>query len=141
MEDFDLEKFVDLFDTAMSSDNPTVKKAFKNLMLVAALVEAENENKTGPLRSLVTEVRNLQHRMTIIEMSKPAMGQTGPVGVPYTAPTWITSTPATSMPPSYITTTTNAGNCGNISGALGASPTYSYQSNYENLLYDLESRN
>ena len=32
--DFDLETFIDLFDTAMTSDNPAVKKALKNLILI-----------------------------------------------------------------------------------------------------------
>lgn len=98
MEDFDLERFVNLFDTAMSSDNPTVRKAFKNLMMVSALVESENQDpKIGPLRGLLKSVENLQQRVSSLEvnnnMSK-AYGPTMTTSTPYTplAPTWIAPT-------------------------------------------------
>lgn len=67
-EDFDLENFVRLFDTAMTSDNPTVRKAFKNLMIVATLVDSDNENKNiGPLENLLREVRSLHSRVRVLE--------------------------------------------------------------------------
>ena len=70
-DSFDLETFVDLFDTAMTSDNPAIRKAFKNLMMVATLVESENNNlKVGPLRGLLKTVENLQQRMTVVEMNQ-----------------------------------------------------------------------
>jgi hypothetical protein len=39
-EEIDLEKFVDMFDTAMNSDNPAVKRCFNNLLMVVALAHA-----------------------------------------------------------------------------------------------------
>ena len=63
-DNFDLETFVDLFDTAMMSDNPTVRKAFKNLMIVATLVNSDNSSKIGPLREMVKTIDDLQQRVT-----------------------------------------------------------------------------
>lgn len=101
MEDFDLEKFVDLFDTAMTSDNPTIKKAFKNLMIVATLVTAENETKTGPLKQLLKTVDDLKSRVAVLESSKqysyayPQWNNTYPtvstIGVPSTHTTGYAS--------------------------------------------------
>lgn len=112
-EDFDLERFVDLFDTAMSSNNPTVKKSFKNLLMVAALAEGENQDpKIGPLRGLLKSVENLQQRVAVLEASKSSTY--GPVPTPYT-PTWTITNPVTTpvttvgIAPTYTSTTTNMG--------------------------------
>lgn len=65
---FELDQFVDMFDTAMNSDNPTVQRCFNNLMMVVALAHAEDKEKhIGPLRKLVSDVNKLQDRMNIIE--------------------------------------------------------------------------
>lgn len=67
-KEFDLEQFVDMFDTAMNSDNPTVQKCFNNLLMVVALAHAEDKEKhIGPLRKLVEDVKDLQKRMSYIE--------------------------------------------------------------------------
>jgi hypothetical protein len=70
--DFDLETFIDLFDTAMTSDNPAVKKALKNLILISTLVDAKSDygSRHGPLRRLVEEVKHLNQRLTSLEMEK-----------------------------------------------------------------------
>ena len=108
-DDFNLEQFVDLFDTAMMSDNPTVKKAFKNLMLVATLVSAENEPKIGPLRELVTTVNDLRSRVATLEASK--YSSYGPI---------TTNTPGM---PSWTIGTPTPYTTGNIS-TVGIAPTY-----------------
>lgn len=65
MNNEELRTFVRLFDTAMTSDNPTVKKAFKNLMIVSALVNAETpEFSKGPFESMVDD---LYTRISLIE--------------------------------------------------------------------------
>jgi hypothetical protein len=93
--DFDLETFVDLFDTAMTSDNPAVKKAFKNLLMIAAIVHAkqdEFDSRKGPLRRLVDDIHNLNRRLTNLEDQKiyPGGGLPGtPAPVPAYNPTWI----------------------------------------------------
>ena len=68
-EDFDLEKFVDMFDTAMNSDNPTVQKCFNNLLMVISLAHAHEEIKPhpGPLRKLITDVSSLTTKVESLE--------------------------------------------------------------------------
>ncbi len=98
--DFDLETFVDLFDTALTSDNPTVRRAFKNLILVASIVQAEENHDSianGPLRRLVEDIRSLNRRIGQLEAqgayrSSPNHGgytYTGVGTAPSTQPTWV----------------------------------------------------
>ena len=96
--DFDLETFVDLFDTAMSSDNPAVKKALKNLILISAMVNAESASNglsQGPLRRLVDDVKNLNRRINSLE-SATAYRSTQ---VPNTTTTPWTVTPGVGTSP------------------------------------------
>jgi hypothetical protein len=68
--DFDLETFVDLFDTAMSSDNPAVQRALKNLVLISAMVNAQQDLdglRKGPLRRLVEDIQHLNKRLSNLE--------------------------------------------------------------------------
>jgi hypothetical protein len=108
-ENFDLENFVDLFDTAMMSDNPTVRKAFKNLMIVATLVNSENDPKIGPLREMVKTIEDLQQRVRILEATKQ-YSTYGPTTLPSTNPTWTVGTPVPYHGPNVTT--------------VGISPTY-----------------
>jgi|688.fasta_scaffold30275_16 hypothetical protein len=94
-EEIDLEKFVDMFDTAMNSDNPAVKRCFNNLLMVVALAHAEDKEKQlGPLRKLVNDVTELNSRMATIEK---AMVHTNSyvyndMGIDYnTPPIWTTT--------------------------------------------------
>ena len=84
-ENFDLEQFVDMFDTAMNSDNPTVKKCFNNLLMVVALAHAEvKERHIGPLRKLVDDLAYVSRRLEEIERTIRIMNNsTGPSGTPY----------------------------------------------------------
>jgi hypothetical protein len=71
--DFDLETFVDLFDTAMSSDNPAIKKALRNLIMIAAIVNAEDSDagmRQGPLRRVLEDQKNILRRLERIENEK-----------------------------------------------------------------------
>lgn len=67
--DFDLETFVDLFDTALSSDNPTVQRALRNLIMISSIVNAQNPEglRKGPLRRLVEDIQNLNKRLKNLE--------------------------------------------------------------------------
>ena len=137
-EDFDLETFVDLFDTAMSSDNPTVKKSFKNLLMVAALTENENKIIVGPLRSLLKTVETLQQKVATLETSQyknnmnnmnTVYGPVTTVGTPYTTtnpmPTWIA--------PTYSYTS--------VGGGGGASSSYSIDTiTLDNIYQNLGSK-
>jgi hypothetical protein len=107
--DFDLETFVDLFDTAMTSDNPAVQKAFKNLLMITAIVHAKQEGIQGPLRRLVDDIRNLNRRLTDLENKNiyPGGGIT-PVPMPTyptVGPTWVSpNTGNTPWPPNTTIT-------------------------------------
>jgi len=114
--DFDLETFVDLFDTALCSDNPAVQKALKNLLLIATMVQSElsaEERMKGPLRQVIDDMRNLNRRLNRLEdqniypqgpaytppTTMPLVGPSGPV---WTMPN--TGTP--NWPPGTITCST-----------------------------------
>ena len=64
LEDFDINEFAKMFDAALASDNPAVKKALRNFMIVAAIVHAQelNEDKrlAGPFESLLKKVQDLE---------------------------------------------------------------------------------
>jgi hypothetical protein len=64
MENFDITEFAKMFDAALASDNPSVQKALKNFMMVAAIVHAQelsaNEKIIGPLELLIRKVTDLE---------------------------------------------------------------------------------
>jgi len=69
-DDLDLETLIDLFDTALTSNNPAMKKAIKNLLLVATLIDSEltpEQRIRRPLRQAFEDMRDLSRRMSIIE--------------------------------------------------------------------------
>ena len=71
--DFDLETFVDLFDTALSSNNPAVQKALKNLLLITTMVQSDlspEERIKGPLRQVIDDIQNLNRRLGRLEDQK-----------------------------------------------------------------------
>lgn len=124
--DFDLETFVDLFDTAISSDNPTVQRALKNLILVSSIVNAQ-ENveglRKGPLRRLVDDINNINKRLSNLEgagayrstyaptitspsTASPAPGQWHPHGPGYNK--YPSVQPGT-LPPGTIISSQSAG--------------------------------
>ena len=118
--DFDLETFVDLFDTAMSSDNPAVQRALKNLVLISAMVNAQqdpNGLRKGPLRRLVEDIQHLNKRLSNLEgagayrstyaPSTPTPG-TSPLPYPPGQTQWPTVLPG-AFPPGTIVSGTSAG--------------------------------
>lgn len=62
MDEFDITEFAKMFDAALASDNPSVKKALRNFMMVAAIVHAEDGDEVvaGPLETLITKVNHLE---------------------------------------------------------------------------------
>ena len=61
--DFDLERFVDMFDTAMTSNDPRVVETLRKLMMIVALTAPESNNEHGrnygPLRRMFDDMHNL----------------------------------------------------------------------------------
>lgn len=101
--DFDLEQFIDLFDTALASNNPAVKRALKNLMMIATLVDSDltpEQRIKGPLRRVVDDINNLTRRISQLEQEKSftrTYGSGGSGGGTVTTPwqvgpTWTTGT-------------------------------------------------
>ena len=67
--DFDLEAFIDLFDEALTSDDPSVQKTLQHLMVIAALARnhAKHDSRNGPLRRLFDDQRNIIRRLERLE--------------------------------------------------------------------------
>ena len=66
--DFDLERFIDLFDEAMTSKDPRVVETLRNLLMIVTLTRPETYNShdrnSGPLRRLFQDVNDLNRRVT-----------------------------------------------------------------------------
>jgi len=144
--DFDLETFVDLFDTAISSDNPAVQRALKNLLMIATIVNAEDAEagmRQGPLRRVIEDQKNIIRRLERVENDRIYPQQptpwtpgtpTGPVPLgPYIGP--VTTWPTTgigSPPPNTIWATTSS-NTTNISSTAHEDQFKSYDKFLEKL--------
>jgi hypothetical protein len=71
LADFDLERFVDMFDEAMTSQDPRVMDALRSLMMIVTLtrpeIKTEHSRNNGPLRRLFEDMNHLNRRMHDIE--------------------------------------------------------------------------
>jgi hypothetical protein len=71
--DFDLERFVDMFDEALTSQDPRVINALRSLMMMVTLTRPESrdsglhDRNHGPLRRLYEDVNHLNSRMHRME--------------------------------------------------------------------------
>jgi len=67
--DFDLEAFIDLFDEALTSDDPSVQKTLQHLMVIAALARnhARHDHRDGPMRRMFENQRDLIRRLERLE--------------------------------------------------------------------------
>ena len=71
--DFDLERFVDMFDEALISRDPRVMDALRGLMMMVTLTRPESrdsglhDRNSGPLRRLYEDVNHLNRRMHDME--------------------------------------------------------------------------
>ena len=71
--DFDLERFVDMFDEALTSRDPRVINALRSLMMIVTLTRPEScdqglhDRNAGPLRRLFEDMNNLNSRMFRME--------------------------------------------------------------------------
>lgn len=69
--DFDLERFIDLFDEAMTSKDPRVVETLRNLLMIVTLTRPEIYNKhnrqSGPLRRLFEDMHDLNRRIRHLE--------------------------------------------------------------------------
>ena len=71
--DFDLERFVDMFDEALTSKDPRVVNALRGLMMMVTLTRPESrdsglhDQNLGPLRRLYEDVNHLNRRLHSLE--------------------------------------------------------------------------
>jgi hypothetical protein len=67
--DFDLDRFINMFDEALTSEDPRVIDALRGLLMIVALTrpEAKTAVERGPLRRLVNDVTNLNRRLGVVE--------------------------------------------------------------------------
>lgn len=70
--DFDLDRFIDLFDEAITSNDPRVVETLRSLMMIVTLTRPEVKNASadkefGPLRRLREDVFHLNKRIFRIE--------------------------------------------------------------------------
>lgn len=61
--DYDLERYTEMFDQALTSDDPRVKNALRQLMMMVILTDTDDHegrarSKHGPLRRLQEDVRD-----------------------------------------------------------------------------------
>lgn len=68
--DYDLERFIEMFDTALTSDDPRVQNALRQLMMMVILTDNSHENqekklgrRQGPLRRMAEDIDIIHRRM------------------------------------------------------------------------------
>ena len=69
-DDFtDVEHFVEAFDIAMTSENPLVKDALRQLLVATALTSVNNRSKIvdGPLKKLLLMLTHMDGRVSALE--------------------------------------------------------------------------
>ena len=141
--DFDLETFVDLFDTAMSSDNPAVKKALRNLIMIAAIVNAEDADasmRQGPLRRVLEDQRNIIRRLDRMESDRIYPQQPSPFTPGNIPPTSVPLGPYTGHPFTWPSTGTGSPPPNSIWCSTNASSTDDQFKSYSTLLEKLETK-
>lgn len=70
--DFDLERFIDMFDEALTSRDERVVNALRSLMMMVILTKPESrdlhaDKSIGPLRQVYDDLHNLNRRMHRME--------------------------------------------------------------------------
>jgi len=71
----DLYELARLFDAALASNNRSVKKALRNFMLVASIVEAEEISAgPGPLATILNRISTLEKEVTAINQAAKHKG-------------------------------------------------------------------
>lgn len=79
--DFDLERFIDMFDEAINSRDERVINALRSLMMMVVLTRPESreaglrDRNAGPLRRLYEDVHNLHRRIERIEDQQQEAGR------------------------------------------------------------------
>lgn len=91
--DFDLERFVDMFDEALTSKDPHVMDALRGLMMMVTLTRPESrdsglhDRNSGPLRRMYEDMSQLHRRIERVEelyiQAERSQRQIDPYTYPY----------------------------------------------------------
>lgn len=77
--DFDFERFVNMFDEAMTSKDPRVMETLRSLMMIVALTRPESNDihnqRKGPLRRAFDDMNHMWKRMEQMEEELRQMHQ------------------------------------------------------------------
>jgi hypothetical protein len=77
--DFDLERFINMFDEAMTSKDPRVIETLRSLMMIVTLTRPESTNafdtRKGPLRRAFEDMNHLWKRFEQMEEELRQMHQ------------------------------------------------------------------
>jgi hypothetical protein len=69
--DLDLHKLIQMFDIALTSDDPRVRDALRNLLVISTLVQTDQDEtkiaKSGPLGDMLARISILERRMRDLE--------------------------------------------------------------------------
>jgi hypothetical protein len=67
--DFDLERFIDMFDEALTSNDERVISALRSLMMMVILTKPEGRKvgAIGPLRQMYDDIHNINSRLNNVE--------------------------------------------------------------------------
>ena len=124
--DFDLEAFIELFDEALTSDDPSVQKTLQHLMTICALARNHggHSERRGPLRRMYEDLNNINRRLERLETGNSTLGggyrgtpfpgttttplPAGPHVWPHVSPNTGTGQWPGGMPPGTIWTSTSA---------------------------------
>lgn len=117
-QDVDLHHLIEMLDAALTSKDPTVQKALKKFLFIAALAMDNEEHTPGPIETIL---QDLQRRLAILESKNATYGHPDEwkktwVTPQYPYTTWGGTTiggPLTNGTTTTITTT--AGGSGSIS--------------------------
>jgi hypothetical protein len=120
MNEQDLYEFAKMFDAAIASDNPAVKKALRNFMLIAAISEAENTSETGPFQGMFDRLSNLETQVAGLRNTQPGYYGNNPTwvsgtGIGYPSPYTVTSSSSSTSGGSSNTTAIDTSSINGIS--------------------------
>lgn len=89
-DDLSIEELFKVLDSAFTSNNPAVRKALKNFLMIAAIVHSEDNNPVeGPLQKLLRKIDNLERQVRALETTKTYGGTAYPPTTVYPGTTWV----------------------------------------------------
>lgn len=91
-DDLSIEELFKVLDSAFTSNNPAVRKALKNFLMIAAIVHAEDSNPVeGPLQKLLRKIDDLERQIRSLEQRRVYGGTAYPPTTVYPGTTWVYS--------------------------------------------------